>query len=372
MTYGFLARNDTNSSFNNGNQELPLLAPSLNISAYSTDYSCPLGGGFDNRLCTFGASWQDPRSHDYPFQGLKNVAYTLSNSNATYDVAKIQAEGTCQQLETYQWGFSFLLLFVVMLFTAVWALGSYALWMDAYLNSRLERSPRDMGTLRAILDYAAAIEKDLGADTIKNTGNRALKARMRLNGERQMIRSDALDEMELPLSRSAEFKIWWRAFDVRAWVKQEKLLLTIWSLSSCGFVATASGFLATRFLFVLWLLPIFETTMTMIARPPKRSRWTVQEKMLLTIWLLSSCGFVATAITFSVEGFMFLLWLLPMFGATMTMIARPPKRSRWAIFTSFSMLGYPLLFFSSDQKTAETSETGTEMTTAANTFLTDP
>src|SRR4051794_24449218 len=100
MTYGFFGRNSTNSTFNDGIQEYPLLAPSLNISAYSADYSCTSGASYftsDLPNCLFGATWQDPRSHDYPFQGLDNVAYTLLNSNTMYNVSQIQSNGTCQQ-----------------------------------------------------------------------------------------------------------------------------------------------------------------------------------------------------------------------------------------------------------------------------------
>jgi hypothetical protein len=299
MTYGFFGRNDTNSTFNNGNRTFLLSAPSLNISALSTDYSCGSGPytiSFDPTLCFFGADWQDPRSHEYPFKGPDNVAYTVSNSNDKYDINYLLANGTCQQLNTYQWGFSFLLLFVLVLFAAVWALGTYVIWMDAHLHSRFDRASRDMGTLRAVLDYAAAIKKDLGTAAGKNVGDRQLKARIRRNRKRYMVSYEPLDQMDLPLSRSTEIKIWWRAFDVRAWAKQEKWLLTIWSSSLVAIVVMAT--------LIFRYTPIY-------------------------------------------------LLLLPlMYGTTMTMVAGRSQRSRWAICCCFTLLGYPLLFLD-DKRDAE-------------------
>src|SRR2546421_70000 len=201
MTYGFFGHNDTNSTFNNGDRTFQISAPSLNISALSADYSCPWGHSsfFGQTACFFGAGWQ-------PFEGPNNVAFTVSNSNDKYDINYMQANGACQQLSTYQWGFSFLLLFVFMLFTAVWALGTYRLWMDAYLNSRFDRASRDMGTLRAVLDYAATIKKDLGTAAADDVGDRQLKAQIGSDRKRYMIGYESLSQMDLPLSRSAENK----------------------------------------------------------------------------------------------------------------------------------------------------------------------
>jgi hypothetical protein len=293
MTYGFFGYNDTNSTFINGDRTFRLSAPSLNISAFSVDYSCL----FEESPCFFGVGWQDPRSHEFPFEGPDNVAFTVSNSNDKYDINYIQANGACQQLSTYQWGFSFLLLFVLMLFTAIWALGTYVLWMDAYLNSRFDRASRGMGTLRAVLDYAATIKRDLGTAAADNVGDRKLKAQIESDRKRYMIGYDSLGQVDLPLSRSAEIKIWWQAFDVRAWAKQETWLLTTW-LSS----------------------------------------------LVVTIFM----GLVSLGLPVSLS---LLLPLCSMYGATMTMLAGRSQRSRRAIFFSFTLLGFPLLFLDGKRDT---------------------
>jgi hypothetical protein len=283
MTYGFFGHNDTNSTFNNGDRTFQLSVQSLNISALSADYSCNPAGY--PTTCLFGAGWQQ-------FEGPDNVAFTVSNSNDKYDINYMQANGACQQLSTYQWGFSFLLLFVFMLFTAVWALGTYILWMDAYLNSRFDRASRDMGTLRAVLDYAATVKTDLGTAAGDDVGDRQLKAQIESDRKRYMIGYESLGQMDLPLSRSAEIKIWWQAFDVRAWAKQEKWLVTFW-LSSLALI-----------IFMGVCVPPF---------------------LLLPLCL--------------------------MYGTTMTMLAGRSQRSRRAIFFSFTLLGLPLLFLDDKRET---------------------
>src|SRR5271156_5677051 len=270
MTYGFFGHNDTNSTFNNGDRTFQLSAPSLNISAFSADYSCIWGPGspFYQATCFFGAGWQDPRSHEYPFEGPDNVAFTFSNSNDKYDINYTQANGACQQLSTYQWGFSFLLLFCFMLFTAVWALGTFVLWRDAHLNSRFDRASRDMGTLRAVLDYAATIKKDLGTAAADDVGDRKLKAQIESDRKRYVIGYESLGQVDLPLSRSAEIKIWWQAFNVRAWAKQEKWLLTSWLFSLVLIIVMG------RSVFILLpsLCLMYGATMTILAGRSQRSR----------------------------------------------------------------------------------------------------
>jgi hypothetical protein len=227
------------------------------------------------------------------------VAFTVPNSNDKYDINYMQANGTCQQFNTYQWGFSFLLLFVLMLFTAVWALGTYVLWMDAYLNSRFDRASRDMGTLRAVLDYAATIKKDLGTAAADDVGDRQLKAQIESDRKRYMISYESLGQIDLPLSRSTEIKIWWQAFDVQAWAKQEK-----------------------------WLLMALLFSLVLIVMGP-----------LVLLLLCLMYGAIMTML-----GPFVLLLLCLMYGAIMTMLAGRSQRSRKAIFFSFALLGLPLLF----------------------------
>ncbi len=84
-----------------------------------------------------------------------------------------------------------------------------------------------MGNLRAALDFAAAIRKDMGEEALEELSNRQLEKRVKraLHGGR--IRYDMLDPEKVPLTRAQELAIW---LDRRAWgrlVKKRK----VWFLS---------------------------------------------------------------------------------------------------------------------------------------------
>ena len=147
-TYGFDGLNNTNSTFNNSGVQYELSAPSLDI--------------------------------EVPFQ-------TYVYSNLTYNLTYIQENGSCQQFATYQWGFSLYLLVITMILTSFWALGTYALWLDAYFNSRFDNSQWNMGTFRAVLDLADAINDVMSDDgQLKNLSNHELikkKFRISMAGE---------------------------------------------------------------------------------------------------------------------------------------------------------------------------------------------
>ena len=72
--------------------------------------------------------------------------------------------GSCNPEKAYQWGFSALLLFFAILFTTIWAVGMWAMWLDSDFHSKMNCQGREMGTYRAALDVAKAVNEqiDLG------------------------------------------------------------------------------------------------------------------------------------------------------------------------------------------------------------------
>ena len=134
-----------------------------------------------------------------------------------YNLSYVLAEGQCLPLMTHNWGFSFLGLFVVMVFTAVWSIGMYIMWMDAYLNSRFSRVGRDLGTYRASWDFADAMRRDMGGDgsVTEAMSNRQVRTRVRQarNGNRVRYR---MNDPDVPISRLDELRIWWSGVDVRS------------------------------------------------------------------------------------------------------------------------------------------------------------
>lgn len=64
--------------------------------------------------------------HRFSYTGNASlVRYALSGqtSGQTYDLNYLRTNGVCQQDKNYQWGFSALLLFFVLLLTTLWAVG---------------------------------------------------------------------------------------------------------------------------------------------------------------------------------------------------------------------------------------------------------
>ena len=130
--------------------------------------------------------------------GSSSYAY----QNQTYGFFWLNDHVSCQSNgSTYQWGFSFLLLFIFCVFTMVWCLGMYAMWMDADQNSRVARSgQKPGGTFRSVIDLATAIREDLG-DGAGHLSNGELDKRLKRSKGGLNLSTDAL-----PLSRAKMWK----------------------------------------------------------------------------------------------------------------------------------------------------------------------
>jgi hypothetical protein len=118
----------------------PLLSPTLNITRYPFD--------------AFALQSISPYSRSmYSTSGRQSTLY-----NATY----MLAHGSCKPSETYQWGFSYIFLFMVSIFNFVWACIMVGMWLEIQHKSRVYRSGRRPGLLRSIVEFAAAIKDEIG------------------------------------------------------------------------------------------------------------------------------------------------------------------------------------------------------------------
>ncbi|KAL1798367.1 hypothetical protein ACET3X_002404 [Alternaria dauci] len=86
------------------------------------------------------------------------------DSNHTYDAAYLLEHGSCKPSETYQWGFSYIFLFMVSIFNFIWVCIMVGMWLDTRRGSRMYRNGRRPGLLRSIMDYSAAIREELGSE----------------------------------------------------------------------------------------------------------------------------------------------------------------------------------------------------------------
>lgn len=127
------------------------------------------------------------------------ITYVLGDDFYSEDTVKSRC--SCDPLSTYNWGFSFLQLFIFLVLSAAWGFGMYILWMDSYLNCRLDRTKRSMGFERGILVYGAAMGKDMGPDPLDTASNEELKRIVRSRNMPGKISFESLDRDSLPPSR---------------------------------------------------------------------------------------------------------------------------------------------------------------------------
>ncbi|KAI1614702.1 hypothetical protein EDD36DRAFT_162603 [Exophiala viscosa] len=138
-----------------------------------------------------------------------------------------------------QMGVLLLVLFSVIILFLVWSLGMYILWVDAYLNSRLNRGGRTLGIQRAILDLADCMQEDVRADSIEMMSNPELQNKIRggLRGGR--ISYQMLEEKMLPMSRATQLRsnAMTRA-EMWSWLKGHKYTFGFF-VGSLGLLAAA-------------------------------------------------------------------------------------------------------------------------------------
>ncbi|KAL6708540.1 hypothetical protein ACN47E_002521 [Coniothyrium glycines] len=137
--------NQSSSWFNpGGGLANDIDAPSLNITVYETNDDGPQIPPMESR-------------HKYAF------AFSI-RSNTTYNTTYLLEHGSCKPSETYQWGFSYIFLFMVSIFNFIWTCIMVGMWLDTCRGSRMYKHGRRPGLLRSIMDFSAAIRQELGTE----------------------------------------------------------------------------------------------------------------------------------------------------------------------------------------------------------------
>ncbi|KAJ5058261.1 hypothetical protein PSV09DRAFT_2408878 [Bipolaris maydis] len=109
----------------------------------------------------------------------------------TYNTSYLLEHGSCQPSETYQWGFSYIFLFMVSIFNFIWTCIMIGMWLDTRLSSRMYKSGRRPGLLRSIMDYSAAIRQELGTEAEYLEEN-CLRKRLKQSGGALIVPSGEL------------------------------------------------------------------------------------------------------------------------------------------------------------------------------------
>ncbi|CAI6331827.1 unnamed protein product [Periconia digitata] len=81
--------------------------------------------------------------------------------------SKDQIDGSCAPTEDYAWGFSFMQLYIVLILTILWSIGTLALYIRAKTTLRRRGRSTIDGQYKAILTLAETIEKQLDPDRLE-------------------------------------------------------------------------------------------------------------------------------------------------------------------------------------------------------------
>ncbi|KAG8159812.1 hypothetical protein KVR01_010449 [Diaporthe batatas] len=224
--YGFFGLNNTNSTWPQGDINLP--SPVLNISRSPVSrYS----------FGTEGTSrfWVDPRTGQRPFLDDKQMSYVYNNESYDYDYIITHGNGQCQPIGTYKWGFSYLQAFIALLLMTIWSVIVFVMWLKAHLKLS-RRGPYEIpNRYKAAIKLTRSIALDFGdADMAYGLSNKEFTSHLRRHLKGGRVGAD-------PAMALGKYSLSFRGFG--GWVAREK-----WWFSAVV--------LCTLFCCVGWMLPL--------------------------------------------------------------------------------------------------------------------
>jgi hypothetical protein len=164
------------TTWRDGNDVIELPAPSLNITLYGFWEN---GTDMTSGPLYYKSYWQRGA---YTNGGRQGEVYTASY---------ILSHGSCQPEESYQWGFSYIFLFMMSIFNFVWSCIMVGMWLDTRRGSRMYKSGRRPGLLRSIMDISGAMQAEIGEDA-DALDEEELRRRLRTGGGRLVVPKDEL------------------------------------------------------------------------------------------------------------------------------------------------------------------------------------
>lgn len=126
-------------------------APTLNIDAHY------LAAKTSN-----GHDWQDPKTGEFPFQNLENARFVINKQ--VLDLRELETRAQCQSrgVTTYEWGFSFLLLFIFIVLTLLWLVLSSRIYRQSQLIAGGQDLLQGFGSYTALVKVALCFQHGLG------------------------------------------------------------------------------------------------------------------------------------------------------------------------------------------------------------------
>ncbi|KZL67867.1 hypothetical protein CI238_12980 [Colletotrichum incanum] len=255
--YGFYGLEDKESIWMG--QTLP--APVLNISASWLPQSDAL----------YGWNWTDPRTGLQPFKDVSRAAYAAAND--TYSLDYVKANGSCQPMsdpafsadsvrESYEWGFSYLQLYILIVLLLVWTLCLAYMWLKARLTMRMRQRYDVPRGYKGVVELSNTIRKELQESNPDDLSHDQLyeEVKKRLRGGRiELEKADSPGTYDL--LRGA-----W------TYCKDEKW----WVIAILGMIGPCAALSWIDDSFGWWMLvPIISTTLAMLVGRSKGSRFVL-------------------------------------------------------------------------------------------------
>ncbi|QDS77353.1 hypothetical protein FKW77_005407 [Venturia effusa] len=167
--HGFFGLKQNNSTFLGAT----IPAPIINVTAHYIDPEIDWDSGRDHSVIVgiyglsnhsngtiYGNNWTNPTTGNRHFYDQDQATYTTSSNNETFVLGDSTTSGKCQPEVSYQWGFSFLLLFIFLITLLIWTLGTYIMWLKARLAMRHHDDMEIVGEYKAAIILASAMNND--------------------------------------------------------------------------------------------------------------------------------------------------------------------------------------------------------------------
>ncbi|PSN66227.1 hypothetical protein BS50DRAFT_677478 [Corynespora cassiicola Philippines] len=147
---------------------------------------------------TLNVTLYNAKLRNQPSPGLGYPYYSYEGRQGNiYNASYIFTHGSCKPSETYQWGFSYIFLFMVAIFDFVWSCIMVGMWLDTRRSSRMYKSGRRPGLLRSIIDISGAIREELSGSDLDAMEEDELRRRLRESGGALLV-----PKQELKVSRT--------------------------------------------------------------------------------------------------------------------------------------------------------------------------
>ncbi|KAF3043593.1 hypothetical protein E8E11_004926 [Didymella keratinophila] len=192
--YGTVPQHNVSSMFANQTVD----SPTLNITAYDVP----------NVLNKTRNT--NPKYYQSLYNGHEAM---FLQGDQLYSQARIERDGTCQAEKTYQWGFSFIQLTIMVLLLWLWTAGILVMYTTSKFT-RLQRGRQDVaGEYKAVFELADAMQEQLvqqeteDAKAVQHITESALRKRITKRGG-AIAYDSALLSVDDTVANQWAFKAW--------------------------------------------------------------------------------------------------------------------------------------------------------------------